>query len=60
MKAKHSEKDSKGRLWVACSECDRGANGDDKYKCASGSKKKKFTGFGCFSGSLLCKYDEVQ
>ena len=25
--AKHSFKDTRGVLWVACSECERGANG---------------------------------
>ena len=49
----HSEKDNKGRLWVACSECDRGGNGSAEDKCASGGKIKKFNGKGCFLGALL-------
>lgn len=52
-KAKHSEKDSKGKLWVACYECNRGGNGDDKYKCSSGWKSKKWDYSGCFMGTLI-------
>ncbi len=57
MKAKHSYKDSKGILWVACSECDRGSNGDDKEKCSCGCRSKKFNGLGCFIGTLMSKYE---
>ena len=49
----NSFKDSKGILWVACSECDRGGNGSDKDKCSSGWQVKKFNGLGCFSGTLM-------
>lgn len=52
----HSEKDNRGNLWVACSECERGGNGSDKDKCSSGWKCKKFNGTGCFSGELMDKY----
>ena len=31
MKAKHSKKDDKGRVYVDCSECDRGGNGMDVH-----------------------------
>lgn len=34
MKAKHSKKDDKGRVYVDCSECDRGGNGKAKDKCS--------------------------
>ncbi len=30
MKPKHSYKDTRGHLWVACSECNRGGNGDNE------------------------------
>lgn len=48
-----SFKDDKGRLWVACSECDRGGNGHDKDKCSCGWKVKRFNGLGCYLGTLL-------
>lgn len=51
----HSEKDNRGMLWVACSECERGGNGSDKDKCSCGWKVKKFNGLGCFSGIILNK-----
>ena len=49
----NSFKDTKGALWVACSECERGGNGNDKDKCSSGFKVKKFNGLGCFLGTLI-------
>lgn len=51
----HSFKDSRGSLWVACSECERGGNGGDLDKCSSGWKTKKFNKCGCFCGELLKK-----
>ena len=45
--------DTKNKLWVACSECNRGGNGIDKDKCSAGWKIKKFNGLGCFLGDLL-------
>ncbi len=53
-----SEKDSRGCLWIACSECNRGGNGSDPDKCSCGGKCKKFNGTGCFSGELMDKYKE--
>jgi hypothetical protein len=53
-----SFKDSKGLLWVACSECERGGNGSDKDKCSSGGTCKRFNGLGCFCGNLKEKYAE--
>jgi len=44
----HSFRDSGGKLWVACSECDRGGNGLDKDKCSCGWRVKRFNGLGCF------------
>lgn len=52
----HSFKDNKGKLWVACLECERGGNGSDKDKCSSGFRVKKFNGLGCFIGTLMEKY----
>jgi len=51
----NSYKDSRGHLWVACSECERGGNGSDEDKCSSGWKCKKFNKCGCFCGILLEK-----
>jgi hypothetical protein len=53
-KAKHSKRDSRGNLWIACSECNRGGNGNDKDKCSSGWEIKRWNGLGCFVG-ILCE-----
>lgn len=50
--------DNKGKLYVDCSECDRGGNGTDKDKCSSGWKIKKSDGRGCFLGDLMEGVDE--
>jgi len=52
-KAMKSFRDKKGRLWVACSECDRGGNGNDPDKCSCGWQVKRFNGAGCYLGSLI-------
>ncbi|WP_199883664.1 hypothetical protein [Anaerosinus massiliensis] len=52
----NSFKDSRGHLWVACSECDRGGNGSANDKCSAGWKHKKFRGEGCFCGDLIEKF----
>lgn len=54
-KAKYSKKDSRGALYVDCSECTRGGNGgkDERSKCSSGWLKKKGNKGGCFCGTLL-------
>jgi hypothetical protein len=52
-KAKYSRTDSCGRVFVDCSECQRGGNGSDPEKCAVGFDKKKGNRGGCFTGSLL-------
>jgi len=52
----NSYKDSRGALWVACSECNRGGNGSDKDKCSSGWNCKRYKGTGCFNGELIDKY----
>jgi len=51
----NSFRDNKGKLWVACSECDRGGNGTDVDKCSCGWKIKRFNGSGCFCGTLIEK-----
>jgi len=52
-KPKHgSFYDNKGKLYVDCTECTRGHNGDDKDKCSSGWQHKKKHLFGCFLGIL--------
>ena len=54
---KYSFRDSKGLLWVACNECERGGNGTENNKCcARESQKKSFSGLGCFLGKLIDKY----
>jgi hypothetical protein len=49
--------DSKGRLFVDCSECKRGGNGSDLDKCSCGFKIKKPHKGGCFLGDLMDKYE---
>lgn len=49
----HRCKDSKGKLWVACSECHIGGNGLSSEKCACGWKCKKKNGLGCFCGEFI-------
>jgi len=52
-KAKFSERDNRGKLFVDCSECNRGGNGIVGDKCSSGWKIKKGRVGGCFIGELL-------
>ncbi|MNW46842.1 hypothetical protein D3C74_241550 [compost metagenome] len=58
MKPKHSKPDSRGVMFVACSECNRGGNGDES--CSSGWKIKRGgpEKGACFSGDLLDKFKE--
>ena len=49
----YSEKDTRGRLYVDCTECNRGINGEDNDKCSAGFKTKKGGQGGCFCGVLL-------
>jgi len=55
MKPKHSERDSRGMLQVACCECVRGGNGDKS--CSSGWRSKKWDYKACFCGQLLPKFE---
>lgn len=52
-KAKWSGIDSKGKVYVDCSECNRGGNGNDKDKCACGWRHKKGGKGMCFIGTLI-------
>lgn len=52
-KAKYSGKDSKGKIYIGCSECERGGNGSDIDKCSCGGKVKKGGHGMCFLGTLL-------
>lgn len=52
-----SSYDSYGRLFVDCSECERGGNGNDKDKCSCGWKLKKGGRGGCFIGKAM---DEIK
>ena len=52
-KPKHSFLDTKGKLYVDCSECERGGNGSDVDKCSCGWQRKRGLAGGCFMGTLL-------
>lgn len=52
-KAKHSFRDTKGKLCVDCSECERGGNGSAQDKCSCGWRIKRGKQGGCFMGDLL-------
>jgi hypothetical protein len=52
-KAKYSIKDTRGKVYVDCSECTRGGNGVDTDKCSSGWQIRKGKKGGCFIGQLL-------
>jgi len=52
MKATHSYRDGKN-IFVDCSECERGGNGNDKDKCTCGWQIKRSKKLGCFSGELI-------
>ena len=60
MKAKFSGKDSKGKIYIDCSECERGGNGSDQDKCSAGAKHKKGNKGMCFMGTLMSKYEEIK
>ncbi len=53
MKAKYSGKDTSGKEYIDCSECERGGNGSDKDKCSSGYKHKTGGKGMCFMGELI-------
>jgi hypothetical protein len=47
---RHSFMDANNRLWVACSECERGGNGKEEDKCSAGWNVRRYNKRGCFSG----------
>ncbi len=49
----YSFRDSRGALWVACSECNRGGNGKASDKCSTGWNCKRGGKLGCFCGTLI-------
>lgn len=49
----HSFTDTNGARWTACSECNRGGNGNDKDKCACGWQVTEWNGLGCFLGIAI-------
>lgn len=57
MKMKYRQYDSRGALYVDCSECERGGNGADANKCSCGARIKKGYKGGCFSGKLMAAYE---
>lgn len=57
MNPMYSKPDSRGTMFVDCSECTRGGNGN--RDCGSGCMIKKGMKGGCFSGILLEKYQEA-
>jgi hypothetical protein len=50
---RHSYTDAHGRLWVACSECERGGNGGEEDKCAAGWNVRRYNKRGCFLGKEI-------
>lgn len=53
----HSGFDTRGRLYVACSECVRGGNGD--HSCGAGGQHKRYLGQMCFCGEPLPEIKEI-
>ena len=53
MKAKYSERDTRGMLCVDCSECNKGGNGYAVDKCSCGWKIKKGHMGAWFMGDLI-------
>lgn len=48
--------DTNGQLYVDCTECERGKNGNDEDKCSCGVRVKVKNRNGCFAGTLISKY----
>jgi hypothetical protein len=49
--------DNKGKLYVDCTECERGHNGSDEDKCSAGWRFKKSHMGGCFIGTVMPDID---
>jgi hypothetical protein len=59
MRKMHSFTDSRGMMFVDCSECVRGGNGD--HSCSAGARYRRPKKGGCFIGQIrpeLLKGDE--
>ena len=52
--------DNEGRLFVDCTECERGINGSDKDKCSSGTRCKKPNIGYCCLGTLISSIEKQQ
>lgn len=52
----HSKPDSRGVMFVDCSECSRGGNGNQD--CSSGWQVRKPKRGGCFMGEVLFELKE--
>lgn len=57
MKKVASFYDNKGKLYVDCTECERGNNGSDDDKCSAGFRIKKPEMGGCFIGDIIPTID---
>jgi hypothetical protein len=52
----HSFYDTKGKLCIDCTECNRGHYGQDPDKCCAGWRYKKPNTGGCFIGDIMEPY----
>jgi len=60
MKAKYSGMDTKGKVYIDCSECERGGNGSAVDKCSCGHNIKRGGKGMCFLGTLMERYEEIK
>jgi hypothetical protein len=60
MKKVASFYDNKGKLYVDCTECERGINGSDVDKCSAGWRIKRPRHGGCFIGTIIRTIDLTQ
>lgn len=51
----YSKVDTRGILFIDCSECECGGNGNNTEKCSSGWHIKKGNIWGCFCGEPMEK-----
>ena len=59
-KMMYSFTDTKGKRFIACSECERGGNGIAKDKCACGWDTYTNNGLGCYSGEEIAREIQVK
>jgi len=60
MKKLASFYDSNGKLYIDCTECEKGKNGSDSNKCSCGIRVKKPNQGGCFNGYLCMHIDKAK